>query len=198
MTVLRSSAFNMVAVLGGFTLLSGALLGGVYLLTEKPIAEARHNTELMAVEQVLPGISGESPADAVDVVPDGSARPVSIYPVFDTSGQILGAAVKSYSLDGFSGEIEVMFGFDSSGRVTGYSVLSHGETPGLGAKMESWFAGSGSHSVIGIDPGSDKAVLTKDGGDIDGITAATITSRALIDAMHRAHAAYLQYLDTQK
>ena len=80
-----------------------------------------------------------------------------------------------------------MAGFDADGRLTGYRVLSHAETPGLGAKMDTWFQ---TDKVIGTD--TDIAVRA-DGGDIDAITGATITSRAFTDAINRARHAFNDY-----
>lgn len=86
-----------------------------------------------------------------------------------------------------------MYGFDKDGNVTGYQVISHAETPGLGAKMGDWFhSPEGHRSVIGLNPATTNMTVSKDGGDIDAITAATITSRAFLDALRRASSAYLK------
>ncbi|HOI49127.1 MAG TPA: FMN-binding protein, partial [Prolixibacteraceae bacterium] len=68
----------------------------------------------------------------------------------------------------------------------------HKETPGLGSKMDVWFnnADKPGQNVIGKSPATTKFSVSKDGGDIDAITASTITSRAFLDALVRAYAAF--------
>lgn len=103
----------------------------------------------------------------------------------------MGAAVESYSKKGFSGEIKVIVGFDTEGTLCNYSVLQHSETPGLGAKMQDWFrTDKNKQSVIGRKLDGSGLKVTKDGGDVDAITAATISSRAFLDAVNRAYSAY--------
>jgi major membrane immunogen (membrane-anchored lipoprotein) len=79
-----------------------------------------------------------------------------------------------------------MVGFDSTGTILNYTVLKHKETPGLGSKMPEWFR-NGSGNIIGLNPGNDKVWVSKDGGQVDGITAATISSRAFLEAVNRAY-----------
>ena len=76
------------------------------------------------------------------------------------------------------------------GRILGYTILQHAETPGLGAKADKWFQKDGKGSVIGKNPGTDNLTVKKDGGDIDAITASTITSRAFLLAVNQAYQAY--------
>lgn len=106
----------------------------------------------------------------------------------------MGVAVKSYSMNGFSGHIGVMVGLDLQGNITGYQVLAHKETPGLGSKMGIWFnnAEKPGQNVIGRNPGTAKLEVKKDGGEIDAITASTITSRAFLEALNRAHAGFTE------
>ena len=82
-----------------------------------------------------------------------------------------------------------MVGFNKDGSIYNYSVLEHKETPGLGSKMDIWFTKEGKGSIIGKIPGTTGLKVTKDGGDVDAITAATISSRAFLDAVNRAAAA---------
>ena len=85
-----------------------------------------------------------------------------------------------------------MVGFNIDGSIRNYRVLSHAETPGLGSKMEEWFrAGKGNQSILGKNPSTDNLTVKKDGGSIDAITAATISSRAFLDAIANAYAAYI-------
>jgi len=82
-----------------------------------------------------------------------------------------------------------MIGFDASGVIQGATVLSHTETPGLGAKMT---GAEFLEQFSGFDPGSQQLKVVKDGGAVDAITAATISSRAFCDAAQRAYDAVAQ------
>ena len=98
-----------------------------------------------------------------------------------------GVAVEA-TVDGFGGPIRVMVGFDAEGNILGYEILEHQETPGLGSHMTHWFknADKPGQNIIGRKAGT--LVVTKDGGDVDAITAATISSRAFLKAINQAYA----------
>ena len=108
------------------------------------------------------------------------------------TNQTVGYAVESFTSKGFSGTINIMVGFDIDGNIIGTSVLSHSETPGLGAKMtEPAFY----TQFIGKNPASFRLAVRKDGGDVDAITASTITSRAYCDAVDRAYRVFQKIMD---
>lgn len=189
---MKSSLINMVLSLGAITVIAAALLAGVYSLTEAPIKAAALNKQIEAVRAVTPEFDNDPVAEAITITPEGSDRPLKVF-LAKQGGQLVGAAVESYSSAGFSGDITLIYGFDADGNVKGYEVMSHAETPGLGAKMGEWFrSAEGKRSVIGRNPATDNLTVSKDGGDVDAITAATITSRAFLDALNRAFAAYSQ------
>lgn len=193
---MKSSLVNMVLSLGTITIVAGALLAWVFSMTEAPIAQADLNKQIVAVSAVTPQFANDPVAEAVEVTPEGEAAPLKVFPARDAQGAIVGAAVESYSSAGFSGDIKLIYGFDAEGNVTGYEVMSHAETPGLGAKMGEWFKmPEGRRSVIGLNPSATEGGLTvaKDGGQVDAITAATITSRAFLDALNRASRAFTAY-----
>ncbi|MDR0811251.1 MAG: RnfABCDGE type electron transport complex subunit G, partial [Paludibacter sp.] len=109
----------------------------------------------------------------------------------DKDGNFVGAAVESVSHKGFSGDIRVMVGFDKDGNIVDYSVLEQKETPGLGTKMTDWFkTAKGAQDIRGKNPAKNKLQVSKDGGEVDAITAATISSRAFLDAVINAYNAY--------
>ena len=117
--------------------------------------------------------------------PDGGE--LEFYPA-RKNGATVGTAVKTYTNNGFGGKVWLMVGFNPDGTIANYSVLEHKETPGLGSKMDQWFTQTGKGSVIGKHPGTTGLKVSKDGGDVDAITAATISSRAFLDAVNRAAA----------
>ncbi len=98
-----------------------------------------------------------------------------------------GFAVET-AVDGFGGTFRVMVGFDQEGNILGYEILEHQETPGLGSHMTHWFknADKPGQNIIGRKGGALQ--VSKDGGDVDAITAATITSRAFLKAINQAYA----------
>ena len=98
-----------------------------------------------------------------------------------------GVAVEA-AVDGFGGQFRVMVGFDQEGNILGYEILEHQETPGLGSHMVHWFknADKPGQNIIGRKAGN--LVVSKDGGDVDAITAATISSRAFLKAVNQAYA----------
>ncbi len=186
---MKSTMKNMVLSLTIITASMGAILAGVHQLTEEPIAEAELKAKTEALQQVLPQLDNDPLSTAKEITVTADTRPVTVYTA-TKDGDVSGYAVESWTMDGFSGEIRVMVGFDNSGVITGYQVLQHAETPGLGAKANDWFRDpTGSRSIIGSDT---PLKVSKDGGQIDGITAATITSRAFLDAVNRARLAIEQ------
>lgn len=189
---MKSSLLNMVLSLGLITVIAAAALAGVYSATKEPIAKANAEKQKNAISEVLPGITFDNvPSDdAIPVTVDGDADAVTVFPAMQ-GGQMVGAAVESYSNNGFSGLIKVMYGFDAEGNITGYAVMQHAETPGLGSKMGEWFSNP-AHTIVGLNSEKNNLTVSKDGGDVDAITAATISSRAFLDALTRADKAYRQ------
>ena len=190
MKKLASTLPNMLLSLGLITLLSGALLGLFYSITKEPIDEAARRQQTEAIAAVLPTYDNDPEQDMAEVsLPDAT---YAVYPALE-EGRLVGAAVKGASMDGFGGEIVVICGFDADGKVRDYRVLSHAETPGLGSKMEMWFRDpAGARSVLGKSPAESDFRPSKDGGEIDGITAATISSRAFLSILREAYEAYVQ------
>lgn len=110
------------------------------------------------------------------------ADPFVIYPA-TVNGELVGAAVETYDNNGYGGKLKVMVGLKLDGTVSDYSILETSETPGLGAKAEDWFRAKG--DIRGKNPATSKFTPTKDGGDIDAITASTITSRAFLTSVQK-------------
>lgn len=176
----------MALALTGFSVVAGGLLGWVNDITTEPIAQANAKTLSDAIAVVVPEFDN-NPAEAPEEVNlDGV-----IYKVYKATkgGEFVGAAVESSSM-GFGGEIKVLVGFDTEGNIKDYSLLAHAETPGLGSKAADWFKKGGKGDITGKNPGQTPLTVSKDGGEIDAITASTITSRAFLRAINNAYAAY--------
>ena len=165
---------------------SGGVLGLVYGVTKDTIAQVDQKKNEAAIQAVLP-IEGEITykADTLKYNYEGVDMTFPCNLAYDANGNFQGAAVKT-SEGGFGGKIDMMVGFLADGTIKGTSVLSHAETPGLGANMTGKFK----DQFVDKNPASYKLTVTKDGGDVDAITAATITSRAFSKAVDKAYKAF--------
>ncbi len=186
MKKLDSSLGNMVLSLTGFSVLAGALLGMGNDVTKEPIEQAQAKILSDAIAVVVPGFDN-NPVESSEIVEMNGVT----YTIYNATkkGELIGAAVES-SADGFGGKLTVLVGFDKDGNILDYSLLSHSETPGLGSKADMWFKKNAKGDIIGRNPGEDRLTVSKDGGQIDAITASTITSRAFLAAVNNAYAVY--------
>jgi electron transport complex protein RnfG len=166
------------------------LLAQVNKMTAKPIADARAMKLQKAIKEVVPAFDNDPVAEAYRM-PDTQGDSLLLYPA-KMGDTIVGYALNSSSNNGFGGNIQIMIGFDMENRIVNYVVLQHAETPGLGSKMTNWFKNPGkpSQSVIGRDLSQGILAVSKDGGTVDAITAATISSRAFLEAVNKAYAVY--------
>ena len=184
----------MILSLGLVGIVAGGLLGGMYAITKDPIAEAEKRQLTASIAEVAPAFDNSPEDDKKEISMEG--KDFTIYPAYE-KGRLNGAAVLGYTMEGFSGEVAVLCGFDAEGNVKDYRVIRHAETPGLGAKMEEWFHDpTGARSVIGKNPSVQNFYVSKDkdkNGEIDAITAATISSRAFLSVMREAYMAYRDY-----
>lgn len=186
MKKLESSLKNMALALTGFSVVAGGLLGWVNDATAEPIAQANAKALSDAIAVVVPGFDN-NPAEAPETIELNGAS----YKIYKATkgGEPIGAAVEA-SANGFGGALTVLVGFDKDGNIIDYSLLSHAETPGLGSKAADWFKKGGKGDITGKNPGAAPLTVSKDGGEIDAITASTITSRAFLLAVNNAYAAY--------
>lgn len=186
----RESNFtNMVVTLLLVTGIAATVLGFVYDLTKGPIAAAKLKAQQEAVKMVLPEF--DKLGESFKVLNEEGGDSLEFFPAFKND-ELVGTAIKTYTKNGFSGLISIMAGIDKSGNFSGFHILEHAETPGLGSKMDKWFnnAEKPGQNILGKNPKSNDFTVSKDGGDIDAITASTITSRAFLEAMVRAYDTY--------
>ena len=197
---LASTLPNMVLSLGLITAVAGALLAFVYSVTKNPIEEQKKKAQIEAIQAVAPPFDNDPESMAADVTAPGGTH-CMIYPAMK-DGKLVGAAVKTTTMEGFNGEVTLMVGLDADGTVRDYRVLQQAETPGLGAKMADWFRDpAADRSILGKNPGQVNFYVTKDAaqhGQIDGITAATISSRAFLKGVREAYDSYMSYAKTEK
>ena len=186
----ESTFINMSVTLFAVCLLSSAVLGGVYAVTKEPIDAAKIAKINGAIGGVVPEFDNAPSDEMFEVEVDGKKS--NVYPA-KMAGEVVGYAIEASSSKGFGGNITLMVGFRPDGSLVKTSVISHAETPGLGAKIDD----KESHFVTqfeGKNPGDPnfKMYVKKDGGDLDAITASTITSRAYCDVIENAYKAFCE------
>lgn len=176
MKKIESTFINMLVSLLMVCLVSAGLLAGVYELTKADIAKAEQNKQENALKGVLPEF---------DTIKTDSIEGAPVFKAFK-GDQYVGVATIASAM-GFSDQIIIMVGLDKANNIVNYEVLSQKETPGLGTKCVDWFKNQINGKRISTD-----FKVTKDGGDVDAITAATISSRAFLKAVENASETLLQ------
>ena len=157
----------MVLVLTGITIICVGLLAAMNEVTKEPIAAANAKALSDAVNSVVPGFDN-NPIQEMKIQ-DVDGVSYKIYPAMKGSELV---------------------GFNKDGQINDYSLLNHAETPGLGAKADTWFKSGAKGDITGKSPKDGPLTVSKDGGQIDAITASTITSRAFLKAVNAAYAAF--------
>lgn len=194
MEKLKSNLPNMVGILTIVAVICGGLLAYVNNLTLQPRNDAAQNTLKAGIEQVMGGQCSINETKEVTRIVDNKDLKFIIYKTDK------GTAVQSTDPNGFGGNLTVLVGFNNAGDILGYTILETAETPGLGAKADKWFqsvengGNSEKSSIIGKNPAKNQLRVTKDndGGEIDAITASTITSRAFLRAVQEAYNTYAE------
>ncbi len=180
----------MALVLTAVAVIMGAVLAFVNDMTSGPISAQKEKTLADGIKAVL--ACNDLVVTRTDTVRQNDAKGKEltyiIYQTQDAQGQDLGAAVES-TVGGFGGALKVLVGFDPEGTIKGYTLLEHAETPGLGAKADKWFQKGEKGDIIGKSP-AEPLTVSKDGGQVDAITASTITSRAFLLAVNNAYSAF--------
>lgn len=185
---LESNFINMVLVLGLISAMSAAALSYVFDLTKDRIEEGKKAKRLLAIKEVLPSGYTNSPDEEMYKIKLTEGEPaLECYPAKE-NGELKSVAVKSYTKNAFSGEMWLMVGMLPDGTINKISVIDQKETPGLGTKVtEEKFK----KQFMNKNPIEFKLDVKKDGGEVDAITAATISSRAVCDAIKRAYKTYM-------
>lgn len=163
---------------------AGGLLAFINSQTSEVIAQQIINTTLDGIKAVAPEYDNDPYKEQFKVAVDGDS--LTVYPA-TKGGEIVGYAVESTSHNGFSGDVRILVGIDNDNNLIDYTVLEQNETPGLGAHVTHWFH-SEDHPSSDVRGKSltEPLKVTKDNGTVDAITAATITSRAFLDAVNKA------------
>ena len=182
---LSSTFFNMLMVLTAIAVISALALGFTYSVTKEAIAQVEVKRTMAALKQVLPGFDND-PNEEKYIV--NGYEEMEFYTA-KKGGQTVGTAIKTFSDKGFNERIWLMVGFTKDNRINKIAVLRHKETPGLGTRMaERKFLSQ----FYGKYPANFNLMVKKDGGDVDALSAATITSRAFCEAAKKAYQAIVE------
>lgn len=187
MTAEKTSLLRMCLVLFIVALVAAVGLALVFEVTAQPIENARQRKKNETLFKVLPDFHGDF--KSVGILPAAGEDSVMVHLAF-VEDSLAGAAVETYTDKGFGGNFYLMVGFDREGNILGSEVLKSSETPGLGDNIKS-DKSDFAKQFVSKNPQSFKLKVKKDGGDVNAITAATISSRAYCDALERAYHAYL-------
>jgi electron transport complex protein RnfG len=188
----ESTLINMILSLVLVTLIAGISLGYVNEITKGPKAQAMLEKKIQALQNVLPPFNNNPVEDLILVASDIQIDSIEVYLAFDNTN-LKGVAIIGSSKNGFSGLVRVMVGFKEDGSIQNIEVLEQKETPGLGTKMkdEKFLK-----QFRGVDPSNFDLRDKKDGGQVDGLTGATITTRAFGEAVQMAYDIFQQEGET--
>ncbi|MBR5237549.1 MAG: RnfABCDGE type electron transport complex subunit G [Paludibacteraceae bacterium] len=178
MKKLESSFANMVIVLTIITVIAASCLGAMNNLTAEPIAASKKAKQEAAIKAVLPEFTS---------LEEDNVNDQKIFRAYNANSELVGIAIETAEL-GFGGNITTIVGIDTNGAIVDYSLLQHAETPGLGSKLVDWFKVKS--DIRGADANKMPLNVSKDGGEYDAITAATISSRAFLNSINKAYETY--------
>jgi electron transport complex protein RnfG len=185
------SRLRALAALVILAAVAGSLLAALDRVTRERIARNEAEQLVRALAAVLPAgaFDNEPHLDRIEVRnPDalGSSGPLSVYRA-RRNGQPAGVVLTAVAPDGYVDAIRLLIGISAAGTVTGVRAVAHAETPGLGDGIDiarsDWMLAFDGRAV---DTPAPAWALTRDGGDFDQLTGATITSRAVLNAVRRA------------
>lgn len=184
----KDTFINMVVSLFVITIISGFSLGFVNNLTIEPKAKAKLERKINALKLVLPTFDNNPVEDVLLLKSEFTKDSVEVYPAFQNN-EFVGAAVIGSTEKGFSGLIKLMVGFNPKGDIQNIVVLEQKETPGLGTKMkdEKFLT-----QFKNKNPSNFNLKVTKDGGEVDALTGATISSRAFGEAVQMAYDEFIK------
>ncbi|MDR2286383.1 MAG: RnfABCDGE type electron transport complex subunit G [Prevotellaceae bacterium] len=182
----ESSFKNMALTLLVICFVSSGILAGVYELTKDAIDAVRIQKINRGIAEVLPPFDNNPSENVYKKFVDGDT--VYVY-IATKDAKDVGVAVQTFTNNGYGGRIVLLVGFLADGTINNINVISHNETPGLGDKIDAK-KHRFSLQFCGKNPDTYKLAVKKEGGDVDAITASTISSKAFCNAVARAYQVY--------
>lgn len=189
----ESTFLNMTITLFLITMVAGVSLGYINDITKGPKAKAKLERKVNALKQVLPEFNNNPVEEVLMLKSDKAKDSIEVYAgTFD--GNPIGTAIIGSSEKGYSGLVKIMVGFNPDESIKNIVVLEQKETPGLGTKMK---GDKFLRQFRGKKPSEFNVMPTKDGGDVDALTGATITTRAFGEAVLLAHEVFVETNQTK-
>ena len=189
MTIKIKEFIVPVVTLVAIASISAFSLGFVHNKTFLAIQKAKDNQELKAISEVVGDFDNDPFAEKMTIFTKDKKHKLTMYPA-RKGGKLTSLAIKSYTNTGFGGKIEIMTGINVSGSIKSFKVISSNETPGLGSKVDE---PKFKDQLKDFYPQRQILKVKQDGGDIDAVTAATISSRAVLRAIERAFDAFSNF-----
>lgn len=186
---MNKNILKPVIVLTGIAVVMAFVLGKVHQITAEPINNSKNKQELEAIALVTGEFDNDPFAEKTDIFTPDKKDKFIMYPA-RRDGKLNAVAIKSYTNSGYGGKIEVMTGFNADGSIKTFKIISSNETPGLGSKTDD---SKFKEQLNGFNPAKQILKVKQDGGDVDAVTAATISSRAVLRAIERAFAAFQNF-----
>lgn len=184
----ESTFLNMTIALFVITIVAGISLGFINDITKAPKAKAKLERKVNALKQVLPEFNNNPVKDVLMFKSDKFKDSIEVYAA-TFNDQPIGTAVIGSSEKGYNGLVKIMVGFNSDNSIKNIVVLEQKETPGLGTKMkDEKFI----RQFRGKKPSAFNVKPTKDGGDVDAIAGATISTRAFGEATQMAYDVFVE------
>ena len=173
------SIFKLIITLTIICAVAAIALSFVHQITLKPIAYQKRMEKVRALKRVLPAYDNHPEKDILKV-PGKNGKPIEVN-LAKKGGKVIAVAYRVVSHKGYGGDISLLMGLDMKGKITGIEILGMMETPGLGARIEE---PAFKKQFVGRTLKNTKWAVKKDGGDIDQITGATISPRAVTEAIY--------------
>ncbi len=185
----KQTILSPVITLVTISCLSAYVLGYIHEKTLEPIKAAKDKQELQAISEVVNEFDNNPFSEQMKITTKNKKHKLTMYPA-RKDGKLNSVAIKSYTNTGFGGRLEIMAGFNVDGSIKTFKVISSQETPGLGSKVDE---PKFKEQFSGFYPAHQIMKVKQDGGEIDAVTAATISSRAVIKALERAYDAFSNF-----
>jgi H+/Na+-translocating ferredoxin:NAD+ oxidoreductase subunit G len=198
-TILRHTTKTAVTLVA-FAFIFTLLMTVVYQVTKDPIAESEAQARINLFHQVIPDDQYDNDVlnDTIPIAPNHllGNKQQSVANIARQNGQAVAVILEAIAHDGYSGDIKLLVAISLDGTISGVRVIKHTETPGLGDYIEivksNWIKLFDGESLSKTS--SANWAVKKDGGHFDYMAGATITPRAVVNAVHKA----LQYFEANK
>ncbi len=186
----------MIAVLMAIALICAAAVSLVYKATKPVIEQSQLNKKIQTVSKIVPEFDNSPVEESFYVKTANGKDSLQFYPA-KKAGELVGMGVSTFSEKGYGGRIDILVGFKPDGTIYNTEVVKLNETPGLGDKSDK-AKSNWAEQFNDKNPQTFKLLVKKDGGDVDAISAATITSRAYTEAISTAYNTFMSHTNGTK